>query len=78
MTPPYTSPQLTARGIEQATTLDRNFPFKHEVGLVFASPLRQTIQTAVLGLWDAVDTRYYTDGIGGTRDAATFLLQVDI
>ncbi|KAL3436991.1 histidine phosphatase superfamily [Aspergillus tetrazonus] len=71
-------PPLTERGIEQATILNRNFPFKHDVGLVIASPLRRTIQTALLGLRDTMDTRYYTDGTGGARDGATFLLQADI
>ncbi|KAL4734521.1 histidine phosphatase superfamily [Aspergillus similis] len=71
-------PPLTARGIEQATLLNRNFPFKNEVGLVIASPLRRTIQTALLGMRDTIDTGYYTDGTGGARDGAAFLLQADI
>ncbi|RDW57853.1 phosphoglycerate mutase family protein [Aspergillus mulundensis] len=71
-------PPLTAKGIHQCTNLNRSFRFKSEVGLVVASPLRRTIQTALLGFQDTLDTSYYAAGTGGVRGGAKFHLEADL
>lgn len=42
-------PDLTARGRDQCKRLAAAFPYHDEIELVIASPLRRTIQTALLG-----------------------------
>ena len=41
---------LTPKGKEQCRALSKAFPFHNNVDIVFASPLRRTIQTAALSL----------------------------
>ena len=72
-------PPLTARGIEQSQELCRDFPYKDSVGLVFASPLRRTLQTASLGFRQSIDEKYYARGSGaGVRNGAKLVLEPDV
>lgn len=45
---------LTAKGKEQCSALSAAFPHHDDVNIVFASPLRRTIQTAALSLGPAL------------------------
>jgi broad specificity phosphatase PhoE len=45
---------LTAKGKEQCRALNASFPHQQDVDIVFASPLRRTIQTAALSLGPAL------------------------
>ncbi|KAJ5860888.1 uncharacterized protein N7529_008198 [Penicillium soppii] len=72
-------PPLTARGIEQSQDLCRDFPHKDSVGLVLASPLRRTLQTARLGFRHSIDEKYYAQGSGaGIPNGAKLVLEPDI
>lgn len=72
-------PPLTERGIEQSQELSQNFQFKESVGLVLASPLRRTLQTAHIGFQQTLDQRYYAKGSGaGVQKGAQFVLEPDV
>ncbi|KAH8664389.1 histidine phosphatase superfamily [Xylariales sp. PMI_506] len=77
-------PQLSEQGIAQAQALCRDFPYKDRVGLVVVSPLRRTLHTALEGMRDVVDRRYYVpDGAeqeqpGGVLPSAEMLLEPDL
>jgi broad specificity phosphatase PhoE len=43
-------PDLTPKGKEQCKTLSQNFPFNDRIDLVCASPIRRTIQTALISM----------------------------
>lgn len=50
-------PDLTKRGREQCERLQQDFPFHDQVDFIMASPIRRTIQTALIGLAPAIDKR---------------------
>ncbi|KAL4921999.1 histidine phosphatase superfamily [Aspergillus aurantiobrunneus] len=52
-------PPLTENGVHQSEELSENFPFNHSVGLVVTSPLRRTLQTALIDFQQCLDQRYY-------------------
>ncbi|KAJ5788284.1 hypothetical protein N7457_003274 [Penicillium paradoxum] len=72
-------PPLTERGIQQCHKLCREFPFKETVGLVMASPLRRTLQTARLGFQQSIDERFYAQGSRvGVQNGARLSLEPDL
>lgn len=72
-------PELTPHGVSQAQNLRHSFPYKPEVGLVIASPLRRTLLTAYEGFRDVLDQRYFLNGSGdGVADGAHLLLDPDV
>ncbi|KAJ5964373.1 uncharacterized protein N7479_004249 [Penicillium vulpinum] len=72
-------PPLTEKGIEQCLKLCQEFPFKDSVGLVLASPLRRTLQTARLGFQKTIDEKYYAQGSGvGVQNGARLVLEPDV
>jgi broad specificity phosphatase PhoE len=72
-------PPLTQRGIEQSQELSQTFQFKESVGLVLASPLRRTLQTAHIGFQQTLDQRYYAKGSGaGVQKGAQLVLEPDV
>ncbi|CAG7991651.1 unnamed protein product [Penicillium olsonii] len=72
-------PQLTAKGIHQSQDLCRDFPYHDSVGLVLASPLRRTLQTARLGFQKSIDEKYYAQGsVAGISDGARLVLEPDV
>ncbi len=59
-------PQLTVTGIAQAAQLLSTFPNPASIAVVYASPLRRAIQTALAGFPHVLDRRYYNpNGEGG-------------
>lgn len=50
-------PDLTDRGRGQCERLRDNFPFQEHVDCIMASPIRRTIQTALIGLAPAIERR---------------------
>lgn len=50
-------PDLTDRGREQCERLRDDFPFHDQVDCIMASPIRRTIQTALIGLAPAINQR---------------------
>lgn len=50
-------PDLTDRGREQCERLREEFPFQDQIDLIMASPIRRTIQTALIGLAPAIEKR---------------------
>lgn len=52
-------PPLTETGIRQSKNLRDDFPYHANVGLVITSPLRRTLQTALLGFSSCLDGKYY-------------------
>lgn len=72
-------PQLTENGISQSQDLCRDFPYHESVGLILASPLRRTLQTARLGFQNSIDQKYYAQGSGaGVPDGAELVLEPDV
>lgn len=59
-------PPLTQKGIEQCERLSEIFPFKQDVGLVLASPLKRTVQTALFGFQQTLDEKYYNSDVPGS------------
>ncbi|KAF2227415.1 histidine phosphatase superfamily [Elsinoe ampelina] len=51
-------PLLTPAGIEQCRTLAKDFPFKNDVELVVASPLKRTIYTALYSFPEPIINRH--------------------
>ena len=47
-------PDLTKRGKEQCERLRDNFPYQSEIDCIITSPIRRTIQTALIGLEPAI------------------------
>lgn len=52
-------PPLTSKGIQQSIKLNEDFPYHRNVGLVIASPLRRTLQTAIIGFSNCLDGKYH-------------------
>ncbi|KAL2825329.1 histidine phosphatase superfamily [Aspergillus cavernicola] len=50
-------PPLTANGVQQCEELSEHFSFNERVGLVLTSPLRRTLQTALIGFRRCFDQR---------------------
>lgn len=50
----YHDPDLTDRGREQCERLRDNFPYQAQLDCILASPIRRTIQTALIGLEPAI------------------------
>lgn len=50
-------PDLTKRGREQCERLREEFPYHDQVDCIMASPIRRTIQTALIGLEPAIAKR---------------------
>jgi broad specificity phosphatase PhoE len=48
---------LTAKGKEQCRALCAAFPYHNDVDIIFASPLRRTIQTAALSFGPALSRK---------------------
>ncbi|OQE15499.1 hypothetical protein PENSTE_c028G03196 [Penicillium steckii] len=48
-------PPLTETGIQQSIKLNEDFPYHQNVGLVITSPLRRTLQTAIIGFSTCLD-----------------------
>ncbi|KAL1967103.1 hypothetical protein VTN77DRAFT_3627 [Rasamsonia byssochlamydoides] len=82
-------PELSAKGIQQARTLCRDFPYKQDVDLVITSPLRRAIQTTLEGFRDVLDWRYFVTagaaaaeggggGGGGVPDGASLLVDPEV
>ncbi|CAI7663189.1 unnamed protein product [Penicillium glandicola] len=72
-------PPLTEKGIQQCQALCEDFPYKESVGLVLASPLRRTLQTARLGFQKTIDEKYYAQGSGaGVPNGARLVLEPDV
>lgn len=51
-------PLLTPAGIEQCRILAKDFPFKNDVELVVASPLKRTIYTALYSFPEPIEKRH--------------------
>lgn len=51
----YHDPDLTKRGREQCERLRESFPYHSQVDCVVASPIRRTIQTALIGFEPAIE-----------------------
>lgn len=72
-------PPLTANGVEQSQSLCRDFPYHDSVGLVLASPLRRTLQTAHLGFQNSIDERFYAQDSGsGVSNGAELVLEPEV
>lgn len=72
-------PPLTPRGIEQSQILSQKFPCKEEIGLVITSPLRRTLQTALVGFQQMLNERYYPKAAkDGFPNGARLLIEPDI
>ncbi|KAJ5747873.1 uncharacterized protein N7511_009569 [Penicillium nucicola] len=72
-------PPLTERGIQQSQELSRDFQFKDSVGLVLASPLRRTLQTAHIGFQQTLDQRFYPKfSAAGVQNGASLVLEPDV
>ncbi|KAL2824281.1 hypothetical protein BDW59DRAFT_173005 [Aspergillus cavernicola] len=74
-------PPLTANGVEQYVTWSRDFTFKDSVGLVLTSPLRRTLQTAVIGFQGCLDGSNYgteADTQFGVSDHAQLSIEPDL
>lgn len=50
-------PDLTRRGREQCERLREEFPYHDQVDFIMASPIRRTIQTAVIGLAPVIEKK---------------------
>jgi len=50
-------PDLTDRGREQCERLREDFPFQDKIDCILASPIRRTIQTALIGFQPAIEKR---------------------
>ncbi|KAF7845971.1 hypothetical protein BT93_L5758 [Corymbia citriodora subsp. variegata] len=50
----YHDPDLTPRGREQCERLAKDFPYHQQIEYIIASPIRRTIQTALIGLDPAI------------------------
>ncbi|KAJ6020705.1 Histidine phosphatase superfamily clade-1 [Penicillium herquei] len=70
-------PELTETGIQQSKALCHDFPFKENVGLVIASPLRRTLKTALLGFEECLDKQFYANK-SGMEQGARLLVEPDI
>ncbi|KAJ5709495.1 Histidine phosphatase superfamily clade-1 [Penicillium malachiteum] len=70
-------PELTEAGLQQSKALCHDFPFKEDVGLVIASPLRRTLKTALLGFEGCLDKQFYANK-SGIEHGATLLLEPDV
>ncbi|OJJ30426.1 hypothetical protein ASPWEDRAFT_55015 [Aspergillus wentii DTO 134E9] len=68
-------PPLTATGVAQSEQLCRDFPYHDSVGLVIASPLKRTLQTAVVGFAKCIDGKYTNTGV---QNGARFSLEADV
>lgn len=51
------NPELTPRGRDQCLLLRKNFPYHDKVDLVVASPIRRTIQTALLSMQPSIEKK---------------------
>lgn len=51
----FPDPDLTKRGREQCERLRDEFPYHDQVDVIMASPIRRTIQTAMIGLAPAIE-----------------------
>ncbi|KAJ5735224.1 Histidine phosphatase superfamily clade-1 [Penicillium malachiteum] len=70
-------PELTETGIQQSKALCHDFPFKENVGLVIASPLRRTLKTALLGFEKCLDKQFYANQ-SGVEQGAKLLVEPDV
>lgn len=50
-------PDLTRRGVDQCSRLALSFPHHEKVEFVMASPMRRTIQTAMIGMRPTIESR---------------------
>lgn len=74
-------PRLTQKGVGQSERLSEIFPYTQDVGLVVTSPLRRTLQTALIGFQRTLDQKYYKtakDPEGGNPGGAQLLIEPDI
>ncbi|KAJ5308966.1 hypothetical protein PENANT_c020G08286 [Penicillium antarcticum] len=72
-------PPLTERGIKQSLELSQDFKFNDSVGLVLASPLRRTLQTAYIGFQQTLDQRFYPNvPQAGVQNGANLVLEPDV
>lgn len=73
-------PPLTQKGIKQCERLSQIFPYKQDVGLVVTSPLRRTLQTALVGFQQTLDQKYYSSDIPGQGcpEGARLLLEPNL
>lgn len=53
----YPDPDLTKRGREQCERLRDDFPYHDQIDFIMASPIRRTIQTALIGLAPAIENK---------------------
>ena len=72
-------PPLTAKGVTQSQSLCQDFPYHDNVGLVLASPLRRTLNTALLGFRNSTDQSFYAPGSGaGVLNGAQLVLEPEV
>lgn len=74
-------PQLTQNGIQQSERLSQTFPYAQDVGLVITSPLRRTLETALVGFQQTLDQKYFNtaeDPGKGCPGGAQLLIEPDL
>jgi broad specificity phosphatase PhoE len=59
----HRDPPLSPLGLDQAKEFVQAIPNQDRIGLVVASPLRRSVQTAVTGFSQVIDKAYLTTGI---------------
>jgi len=57
--------ELTTSGALQSVALGKKFPHMEEIGIILISPLRRSIQTALLAFSGIIHERFYLPGEGG-------------
>jgi broad specificity phosphatase PhoE len=72
--PPLSSPV----GVSQAENLGKIYPDHERVAIIVSSPLRRTIQTALVAFPQTLDKRYYDEGKGGVVGGAELVLWPDV
>jgi broad specificity phosphatase PhoE len=72
-------PSLTERGFQQALQLHEDFPYHDRVAMVFTSPMRRTLQTALGGFGAILDKSSAKPGnYPGIENGARLIVYPDI
>lgn len=66
-------PPLTENGVQQSKQLCEDFPYHDDVGLVITSPLRRTLQTALIGFSKCLDAKNYHSSANASCAGSTAL-----
>jgi broad specificity phosphatase PhoE len=66
--------ELTTSGVLQSVTINKTFPHMKNIGVVLTSPLRRSIQTALLAFSNIIHERFYSPGEGGIPDGVDLVV----